>query len=68
MSDVRQLLASLQFADSAFPSGFYTMSHGLEAFSQARLVSREDVQPLLAQLLLYTVGPGAATVIGRAHV
>lgn len=67
MSDIAQLLASLQFADSAFPSGFYTMSHGLEGFSQARLVSQGDVQPLLAQLLLHSVGPGDATALAAAH-
>ena len=67
MSDVRQLLASLQFADSAFPSGFYTMSHGLEGYSQARLVSRDDVQQLLAELLLHSVGPGDATALAAAH-
>ncbi len=67
MSDVRQLLTSLQFADSAFPSGFYTMSHSLEAFSQARLVSRDGVQPLLAELLLHSVGPGDATALAAAH-
>ena len=67
MSDVGQLLTSLQFADSAFPSGFYTMSHGLEGYSQARLVSRGDVQPLLADLLLHSVGPGDATALAAAH-
>ena len=67
MSEVRQLLTSLQFADSAFPSGFYTMSHSLEAYSQARLVSRDGVQPLLAELLLHSVGPGDATALAAAH-
>jgi urease accessory protein len=67
VTEVRQLLASLQFADSAFPSGFYTMSHGLEAYSQARLVSRDEVQPLLAELLLHNVGPGDATALAAAH-
>lgn len=67
MTDVNQLLTSLQFADSAFPSGFYTMSHGLEAYSQARLVSRNGVQQLLAELLLHSVGPGDATALAAAH-
>lgn len=67
MSNVRQLLASLQFADSAFPSGFYTMSHGLEGYSQARLVSRDGVQQLLAELLLHAVGPSDATALAAAH-
>ncbi|MCQ1949789.1 urease accessory protein [Arthrobacter sp. zg-Y859] len=67
MSDVRQLLTSLQFADSAFPSGFYTMSHGLEGYRQARLVSADGVQQLLADLLLHSVGPGDATALAAAH-
>ncbi|MCK2140898.1 urease accessory protein, partial [Streptomyces sp. WAC00276] len=29
------LLTSLQLTDSAFPSGFYTLSHSLEGFAQA---------------------------------
>lgn len=67
MSDVRQLLTSLQFADSAFPSGFYTMSHGLEGYSQARLVAHDDVQELLAELLLHSIGPADATALAAAH-
>ncbi|KRA23023.1 urease accessory protein [Microbacterium sp. Root61] len=66
-SDVRQLLSSLQFSDSAFPSGFYTMSHGLEGYAQARLVERGDVQELLAELLTHSVGPGDATALAAAH-
>jgi urease accessory protein len=64
---VRQLLASLQFSDSAFPSGFYTMSHGLEGYSQAGLVERGDVRELLADLLVHAVGPGDATALAVAH-
>lgn len=67
VSDARRLLASLQFSDSAFPSGFYTMSHGLEGFSQARLVARGDVRGLLADLLVHSVGPGDATALAGAH-
>jgi len=66
-SDIRQLLTSLQFADSAFPSGFYTMSHGLEGYSQARLVEPDDVQDLLSSLLVHSVGPGDATALAAAH-
>jgi urease accessory protein len=65
--DLRQLLASLQFSDSAFPSGFYTMSHGLEGYSQAGLVERGDVRELLADLLVHAVGPGDATALAVAH-
>ena len=66
-TDVGALLVSLQLSDSAFPSGFYTMSHGLEGFSQARLVDRGDVEGLLTGLLLHSVGPGDATALARAH-
>ncbi|WP_231919165.1 urease accessory protein UreF [Microterricola viridarii] len=60
-------MASLQFSDSAFPSGFYTMSHGLEGFSQARLVGQDGVHGLLADLLVHSVGPGDATALAGAH-
>ncbi|UUI66853.1 urease accessory protein UreF [Cellulomonas wangsupingiae] len=66
-TDVRALLMSLQLSDSAFPSGFYTMSHGLEGFSQARLVDHGGVVGLLRGLLRHGVGPGDATALARAH-
>jgi len=66
-ADLRALLVSLQLSDSAFPSGFYTMSHGLEGFSQARLVDQGGVEGLLRGLLLHSVGPGDATALARAH-
>jgi len=64
---VRDLLVSLQLSDSAFPSGFYTMSHGLEGFSQEGLVGRGGVENLLEGLLVSSVGPGDATAVARAH-
>lgn len=67
VSPVTQLLTSLQFSDSAFPSGFYTMSHGLEGYSQAGLVSHQGVRPLLEDLLTHAVGPGDATALALAH-
>ncbi|MCC2322993.1 urease accessory protein UreF [Cellulomonas xiejunii] len=66
-TDVQALLVSLQLSDSAFPSGFYTMSHGLEGFAQARLVERGEVGDLLTGMLLHAVGPGDATALARAH-
>lgn len=66
-TDLGQLLVSLQLADSAFPSGFYTMSHGLEGFAQARWVTRADVEGLLTDILVHSVGPGDATALARAH-
>ncbi|MET0144191.1 MAG: urease accessory UreF family protein [Ilumatobacteraceae bacterium] len=66
-TDLAQLLVSLQLSDSAFPSGFYTMSHGLEGFHQAHLVASGDVGALLDDLLVTSVGPGDATALARAH-
>jgi urease accessory protein len=65
--EVGDLLVSLQLSDSAFPSGFYTMSHGLEGFRQFRAVDKDGVEGLLRGLLLHSVGPGDATALARAH-
>lgn len=66
-SPVARLLVSLQLSDSAFPSGFYTMSHGLEGFHQQGLVDRESVFDVLDDLLVASIGPGDATALARAH-
>jgi urease accessory protein len=62
-----RLLVSLQLSDSAFPSGFYTMSHGLEGFHQQGLVDRDSVFDLLEDLLIASIGPGDSTALARAH-
>jgi urease accessory protein len=62
-----RLLVSLQLSDSAFPSGFYTMSHGLEGFRQAGLVQSGGAGALLEDLLVASIGPGDATALARAH-
>jgi len=66
-SDLTSLLVSLQLADSAFPIGMYTMSHGLEGFAQSGLLDGVSVDDLLADLLVAVVGPGDATALARAH-
>jgi urease accessory protein len=66
-SPVARLLVSLQLSDSAFPSGFYTMSHGLEGFHQEGLVDRGSVFDVLEDLLTASIGPGDATALARAH-
>lgn len=66
-SPVTRLLVSLQLSDSAFPSGFYTMSHGLEGFHQQGLVDRDSVFEVLEDLLVASIGPGDATALARAH-
>ncbi|MFF2327378.1 MULTISPECIES: urease accessory protein UreF [unclassified Streptomyces] len=61
------LLVSLQLTDSAFPSGFYTLSHSLEGFAQAGAVDSDSLPLLLDDLLLHGVGPADATALALAH-
>ncbi|RKE22525.1 urease accessory protein UreF [Streptomyces sp. TLI_171] len=61
------LLVALQLADSAFPSGFYTLSHSLEGYAQARAVTPDTLAALLADLLRNGIGPGDATALALAH-
>ncbi|MFB6888007.1 urease accessory protein UreF [Kitasatospora sp. NPDC056327] len=61
------LLVVLQLTDSAFPSGFYTLSHGLEGYAQAGAVTPEGLPGLLAGLLRHGVGPADATALVHAH-
>lgn len=61
------LLVSLQLTDSAFPSGFYTLSHGLEGYAQAKAVEQDSLPGLLADLLRHTVGPTDATALALVH-
>ncbi|MGW4422997.1 urease accessory protein UreF [Streptosporangium sp. NPDC004631] len=61
------LLVQLQLTDSAFPSGLYTLSHGLEGYVQSGTVGPDDLPVLLADLLRHSVGPGDATALVLAH-
>lgn len=61
-------LGVLQLADSFFPSGLYTLSHGLEAFIQHDLVTTaDDLEPLLRTYVEHLVGPADGVAIVHAH-
>lgn len=60
-------LGSLQLADSAFPSGLYTLSYGLEAFAQAGLLRPAGLGALLADYLRHGVGPSDGAALACAH-
>jgi urease accessory protein len=61
MTDTR-LLSLLHFGDSAFPTGGYAHSFGLETYCQAGLVrGREDLERFLLAQLEGSVGPCDAT-------
>ena len=57
----------MQLCDSFFPSGLYTLSHGLESFVQAGLAGPGDLEPLLLDYLEHLVGPGDAVAVAHAH-
>jgi urease accessory protein len=61
------LLTGLQLTDSAFPSGYYTLSHGLEGFQQARAVTPRTLPALLHDLLRHSAGPSDATALALTH-
>ena len=56
VSDV-SLMAALQLADSFFPSGTLTLSHGLEAFLSLHPESGKDIPRLLEDYLQHKVAP-----------
>ncbi len=60
-------LASLQLADSFFPSGLYTLSHGLEAFVQSGQVDANNLEALLADYLRYSLGSTDGVALACAH-
>lgn len=66
-SELDSVLVTLQLTDSAFPSGAYTLSHGLEGFVQQRAIDRESVGSLLTGSLRHAVGPSDGTALALAH-
>ncbi len=62
-----EFLSALQLSDTFFPTGLYTLSHGFEAFVQARLVSKAEVEALLRDYLESVLGPADAVALAHAH-
>jgi urease accessory protein len=64
-------LALLQLSDSAFPSGRYTLSYGLEAYAQSGLIPTPCPATTLLQLLndsiTFGVGPSDGVALACAH-
>ncbi|MEU8796522.1 urease accessory UreF family protein [Spirillospora sp. NPDC048819] len=63
---LESLLAHLQLTDSGFPSGLYTLSHGLEGHVQLRLAGAEDL-PVLVSDLVRAAGTSDAAALVLAH-
>ena len=64
------LLAVLQLSDSGFPSGRYTLSHGLEAFAHAGLLETpcppDALAALLGDCIRFGVGPSDGIALACA--
>jgi urease accessory protein len=62
------LLAALQLADSAFPSGAYTLSHGLETLLEDGIVRDvDDIGRCLRATLMGRAAPGDLAALMAAH-
>jgi len=62
-----EFLSALQLSDTFFPTGLYTLSHGFEAFVQAGLVTKADVEALLRDYLENVLGPADGVALSHAH-
>src|SRR5262245_22785287 len=64
-------LSVLQLSDSAFPSGRYTLSHGLEAFAQDGLLdvpaAAATLEVMLTDVVRFGVAPSDGIALACAH-
>ena len=68
VSTLEQQFALMQLADSFFPSGAYTLSHGLESLVQSgRITSTEDIETFIRLLLCNKVGGTDLVALVHAH-
>lgn len=65
-SDLSRLLLALQFTDSSFPSGMYTLSHGLEGLAQRGEVDARRLPVVLHSMLRHAIGPADSTALALA--
>ncbi len=63
-----QQFALMQLADSFFPSGSYTLSHGLESLVQAgKIKQADDVETFISLLLCNKVGSTDLVALAHTH-
>ncbi len=67
VDDALSFLSCLQLADSFFPSGLYTLSHGLETAVQFGQVDATSLGSLLAAYLRAGFGSTDGIALARAH-
>jgi urease accessory protein len=56
-------LGSLQLADSFFPGGGYTLSHGLESYAEAGLLDVASLTAIAKDLIRHSVGASDAVAL-----
>ena len=67
-SNITRKLALMQLADSFFPSGSFTLSHGLESLVQTeQLQSPQDLSTFLKLLLRHKVGTSDLVALVHAY-
>lgn len=67
VDDALAFLSCLQLADTFFPSGLYTLSHGLEAAAQSGQVHAGTLATLLTDHLSISFGPTDGIALACAH-
>jgi urease accessory protein len=68
VGEVASFLSVLQLSDSGFPSGRYTLSHGLETFAQdGRVDGTRELLELLIDCLRHGVAPSDGVALACAH-
>ncbi|MEO1673293.1 MAG: urease accessory UreF family protein [Cyanobacteria bacterium J06631_2] len=68
LSSIKQKLTLIQLADSFFPSGSYTLSHGLESLKQQGKIQQSgDVANFLKLLLQYKIATCDLVALIQAH-
>lgn len=66
-ADALTFLSCLQLADSFFPSGLYTLSHGLETCVQSGQIDGRTLDHLLAEYLRAGFGASDSIALACAH-
>ena len=61
-------LGLMQLSDSFFPTGSYTMSHGLEILHRKKIITNSDqISELILTMLSNQVGPADCVALSNAY-
>jgi urease accessory protein len=60
-------LSILQLTDSLFPSGMFTLSHGIESYFQEGRLNEESIGAIIQDLIRFSFGPSDGVAHALAH-